>query len=368
MRKKNKKNNLFLFIPLGILMIASFFCMFQARFIKSLYLGHLQKQILWFFIGFFLLFVFQKVKIKFFFRYSFWFYILGVLLLFLVLFFGKSTNGARAWFDLKFFHLQPSEFMKIALLLYLAKITDDFKTGKIKEFWYVLKSIFITLFPSLLVFLEPDTGAIILYLLLLFSVLLLSGIKKWWFILTFFLVGLLGGCFLYLYLYKQDTLIELIGTSFFYRMDRLIHFKDGSGLQLNNALTTIGNTKIFGNGIQKELLYVPEFPTDFVFTLSISIFGFLGVILLLFCYFFLNIYLINLLQTTKDFSYKLFVHGFFYIFLYQQIQNIFMNIGLLPIMGIPLPFLSYGGSNMIVYFICLGFILNMNKKRLNATV
>lgn len=346
-------------------MIASFFCMYQAKFIKDIYQSHLTKQILWFVVGMLLILLFQKLKIKFFFHYSFYLYLFGLLLLFLVLFFGKEVNGAKAWFHFKIFNFQPSEFMKIALLLYLSKITTDFKLGKRKEFYYIVQCAFVVLIPSLLVFLEPDTGAIIMYLFILLSVLVLSGIKKRWFIIAFLFAIIVGGSFIYLYIFKQDLLIDLIGTSFFYRMDRLINFKDGSGMQLNNALATIGNAGIFGHGIQQELLYVPEFPTDFVFTLSISIFGFVGGFILILCYFTLTCFFVNKLFSVKQLEYKLFLHGFIYIFLYQQIQNIFMNLGLMPIMGIPLPFLSYGGSNMIVYFIFLGFILNMIKKKNN---
>ena len=200
-------------------------------------------------------------------------------------------------------------------------------------------------------------------LLLLLSVLLMSGIKKRWFIIAFSLLTILIGLFFYLYFCHQDLLIDLIGTSFFYRVDRLFNFKSGSGMQLNNALATIGNSSFFGHGIQKELLYVPEFPTDFVFTLSIAIFGFFGGFLILFSYLTLNCFFINKLFTVNKYPYKLFIHGFLFIFIYQQIQNILMNLGLLPIMGIPLPFLSYGGSNMIIYFIFLGIILNITKKQ-----
>lgn len=344
-------------------MVASFFCMYEVRFVKTIYTNHLAKQILWFGVGFLILFIMQKVKIKFLFRYSFSFYLLGNFLLLLVLFLGSEINGARAWFNFKIFNFQPSEFMKIALLLYLAKVTNDFReNGKKREFLYIVKCVFIVLIPSILVFLEPDTGAIILYLLLLFGVLLSSGIKKRWFVLAFLSVFLLGGGFLYLYLFKQDTLINLIGTSFFYRMDRLIHFKDGSGMQLNNALTTIGNAGLLGHGIQQELLYVPEFPTDFVFTLFLSMFGFVGGFILLFAYFMMNWFFIAKLFSIKQTEYKCFIHGFLFLFLFQQVQNILMNLGLLPIMGIPLPFLSYGGSNMIVYFIFIGIILKITKK------
>ena len=363
MKKFISKYNLTFFVPLVIIMIASFFCMYESRFIKEIYASHLTKQILWFFVGFLIILVLQKVKVKFLFEYSLYFYLLGNFLLLLVLFFGKEINGARAWFNFKVFNFQPSEFMKIALLLYLSKITNDFKTNKKRrEFLYILKCIFIVLIPSLLVFLEPDTGAIMIYLLILLSILLISNIKKRWFIIALFFVLLFGGGFLYLYLFKQDTLINLIGTSFFYRMDRIINFKDGSGMQLNNALATIGNASLFGHGIQKDILYVPEFPTDFVFTLFLSIFGFVGGLLLLFSFFTLNCFFINKYFSVKQVEYKCFIHGFLFLFIFQQIQNIFMNLGLMPIMGIPLPFLSYGGSNMIVYFILIGIILNITKK------
>lgn len=363
MKKFINKYNLFFYIPIVFIMIASFFCMYEAQFVKDIYRNYLIKQILWFALGFFLLSFLQKIKVKFLFRYSFYFYLLGNFLLFLVLFLGKDVNGAKAWFHFKFFSFQPSEFMKIALLLYLSDVTNSFKAnGKKKEFLYIIKCVLIVFIPSLLVFLEPDTGAIILYLLLLLAVFLVSGIKKRWFGISFFLILIFCGSFFYLYFFKQDTLIQWIGTSFFYRMDRILHFHDGSSMQLTNALTTIGNAGFFGHGIQKKLLYVPEFPTDFAFTLFLSVFGFLGGFLLLFLFFTLNCYFINKLFTVKDTEKKCFLHGFVFIFLFQQMQNILMNLGLMPIMGIPLPFLSYGGSNMIVYFIFIGIILNITKK------
>ncbi len=363
MKKILRKSNLILFIPLFILMIFSFFCMYQAQFVKSIYALHLKKQILWYFIGFILILLFQKLKIRFFFEHSFFLYLIGNILLILVLFFGKEVNASRAWFDLKFFNFQPSEFVKITLLLYLVHLSDLFHNKIFSEFKFILIAIIATLIPSILVFLEPDTGAIIIYLLILFSIFLLSGIKKIWFILAFGLAFVLLGGFFYLYFCNQDLLIKWIGTSFFYRVDRLLNFKKGSGMQLNNALVTIGNASFLGHGIQNNLLYVPEFPTDFVFTLNTAIFGFLGDIIVLFCFLLLNLFFINKIFKEKKYHYKLFINGFLFIFIYQQIQNILMNLGLFPIMGIPLPFLSYGGSNMIIYFIFLGFILNMTKRK-----
>ena len=214
MKRFIDKYNLFFFIPLVVLMIASFFCMFESRFVKELYTSHLVKQILWFFVGFLILFLLQKIKVKFLFRYSFYFYLLGVFLLLLVLVFGHEVNGARAWFSFKIFNFQPSEFMKIALLLYLAKLTNDFQLNeKKKEFFYIVKCVLVVLIPSILVFLEPDTGAIMMYLLLLIAVLFVSGIRKRWFVLAFLCVISLGGGFFYLYFFQQDTLIRNLSIS-----------------------------------------------------------------------------------------------------------------------------------------------------------
>jgi len=362
MKKIINCDNLLIFIPLIILMIISFFCMYQAKFIKGIYLMHLKKQILWYTVGFILIIILQKIKVKALFNYSSYFYWIGNLLLVLVLFLGKEINGARAWFDLRLFNFQPSEFVKISLLFYLIELSMSFRNGDLSEYKFLFKSIIATIIPSLLVFLEPDTGAIIIYLLLLFSVLIFSGIQKKWFVIGFSLLFFIITIFFYLYFFNQDILINLIGTSFFYRTDRLINFQSGSGMQLNNALTTIGNAGILGSGIQESILYVPEFPTDFVFTLSISIFGFIGGIIILLCYFILNSKFINKIFNTHNYQYKLFINGFVFIFIYQQMQNILMNIGLFPIMGIPLPFLSYGGSNMIIYFFFLGIIINITKK------
>lgn len=274
-------------------MIYSFFCMYQAKFIKPMYQNHLWKQMVWFGIGYGVCFVLQKVKLKSLFQFSFWFYLFNVLLLGLVLIFGKEVNGAKAWFHFKGLHFQPSEFAKISILFYLVEVTKEFQMQKDKkEITYLLKVTLIVLIPSVLVFLEPDTGAIVIYFLLLLGVLLFSGIRKRWFVIAFVLLSLLLGGFFFLYFFHQDLLIDLIGTSFFYRMDRLLHFQDGTGMQLNNALITIGNAGLFGHGIQKSLLYVPEFPTDFAFTLAISILGFVGACVLILCYVSLDFFLL----------------------------------------------------------------------------
>lgn len=358
-----KNENLLLFIPLTIIMIGSFFIMYQAKFVSSIYSYHLFKQILWFGLGYILMVIIQKSKIRFLLNYSFYFYLFSLFLLILVLFVGEEINGAKAWFNFYFFNFQPSEFAKVSILLYLTKVATDFKRTKTKEGLFLLKCLLIVLLPSFLVFLEPDTGAIVIYLGILLGVLLFSNIKKRWFILLGMLIIILLGSFGYLYFNKQDLLIDLIGTSFFYRMDRLINFKNGSGMQLNNALISLGNAYLWGHGIKKDILYVPEFPTDFAFTLGTSIWGFGGSLVILLCYLLLDIYFIKKLFNLKKSPYQSLINGFLIMFIFQQIQNIGMNLGLLPIMGIPLPFLSYGGTNTLINYLFLGIILNLLKEK-----
>ena len=360
MKKLWQKENILLFIPLLVIIIGSFLIMYQTRFISSIYQNHLFKQILWILIGLGIIFLLQKVKIRFILNNSFYFYLLTIILLILVLFFGKEINGAKAWFNLRFFNLQPSEIAKVGILLYLSKIGEDFHNHHLSELTYLFKSLLIVLIPSFLVFLEPDTGAIIMYFALLLGVLLFSGIKKRWFIIGFILLSTIIVSFIYLYFAKQDFLIDLIGTGLIYRIERILSFKNGSSMQLNNALITIGNAGLLGHGILKDILYVPEFPTDFAFTLGVSIWGFLGTILILFSYFLINLFFIKKLFKVKEKISKTFISAFLVMFIWQQIENIGMNLGLLPIMGIPLPFLSYGGSNLITYFIFLGIILILN--------
>lgn len=362
--KKIINSKLLFFIPLLIIMCISFLNMQNAKLLNSLYENNLIKQIIWYIVGFTLIIILNKVNTKTIFKYAKYFYLISIILLILVLFFGKVTNGAKAWFNLGFFSFQPSELTKLTLVLYLSDVTSQYKITNIKsEFILILKVAIITIIPSILVFLEPDTGAIIFYLLISFTILYFAGIKKIWFLLLAIVIIFAIGSFILLYIYNQDLLIKLIGTSFFYRVERLITFKTASSYQLENALIAMGSAGILGTGLNKVSLYIPEAPTDFIFAFNISNFGIISGIIILLCYFLINIYLLNNFFSTNNIKIKLVLISFISIFIFQQIINIGMNLGLLPIIGIPLPFLSYGGSTIIIYFIFLGMIFNFNNKQ-----
>ena len=157
---------------------------------------------------------------------------------------------------------------------------------------------------------------------------------------------------------NPDFLIKVIGTSFFYRIERLITFQNASSYQLENALIAIGSASLWGVGLKKSSLYIPEAPTDFIFAFTISNYGIITGLIVLLSYFLIDIYLINTYFKIKNKKIKLFLFSFLSVFIFQQVINLSMNLGLIPIIGIPLPFLSYGGSTIIIYFIFLGIIFN----------
>jgi len=224
--KKILDNKLLFFIPLLIIMIISFLDMYNAKYLSSLYNNNLVKQIIWYFLGFIIFILFKRINNKTIFKYANVLYIISLLLLLYVLLFGKVINGARAWINIKGFSFQPSELAKLSLAIMLSKMAVSFNnTGVKSETIFILKVILVTLIPSILVFLEPDSGAIIFFLIEAFMIILFSKVHKFWFVILFSLLGIGIGAFITLYLFNKDILISLIGTSFFYRVERLITFK-----------------------------------------------------------------------------------------------------------------------------------------------
>lgn len=358
MKKKTMLNNLWLIVPILVLISLSLLNMYKVGSQIEIYNSYLKKQTIWFCLGFVVLIIIVLFKPKILFKYSKYFYFINVLLLILVLFFGKTINGSRAWFQLPFFSFQPSELMKFTLTLYLSENLAKYKQNKANELKFVLKALFITLIPSLFVFLEPDTGAIIIYLLIMLGVIMVYGIDKRWYLIFGMIILLLLGTFFYLYYLEQDLLIKLIGTSFFYRIDRILTFVNNDSFQLDRALIAIGSSGMLGTG---NTIYIPEAPTDFIIALTISNFGISSFIIVVLSFLILDIYFLYYLFKIRNLKYKMFYAGFLMMFIFAQIENIGMNLGILPIIGLPLPFLSYGGTNIIVYFMFLGVLIGIKK-------
>ena len=367
MKLRNYMVNKWLLVTIFLFSFISIFTIGSAQ--KLIIFDNLvTKQILWYCVGFLLIFVVMKIKNDFFIKYAWVLYVIGVILLGLLLIFGSEVNNAKCWFTIP--HIgafQPSEFMKIILIITLSSMVNRFNTNYSnpkcsQEFWFILKVLFVVMVPSVLTFLQPDTGVVLIYLLITFIMLFISGIRFRWFIIAFVFLGLAIGSVVFIYFYSQDMFINIFGTSFFLRVDRLLDWSSSSGYQLENGLSAIGSGGLFGYGLNNTPIYFPEPQTDFIFAVYASNFGFIGSIFLIGLIAFFDIKLICLAIKTNNIINKYIISGIIGMLIYQQVQNIGMTIGLLPITGITLPFISYGGSSLLSYMLMLGFIFNISNE------
>ena len=281
-----------------------------------------------------------------------------------MLIFGTEINGSKAWFNIFNISIQPSEFMKIFLIIILATTIskNNAKERSFKnEILIIGKCILLTIIPSILTFLEPDTGNIIIYFIILISMLFVYGIRYRWYIISILLIIGLLFIFFYLYNYKQDTFINIFGTKLFYRIDRLIMWKNNESEQLRNALSATGSTSLTGYGLGKTPIYFPEAETDFIVSIIFSNFGIIFSIIFILVLLIFDIFLLKLCLNNKK-RYKYLLVGITSIIIYGQVQNLGMNLGLFPITGITLPFISYGGSSLMSYMILIGLVFNTKKK------
>lgn len=369
MKNIKLKTNIKLIIPLIIFTIISILTIYSSQNMLSESFNNLFiKQILWYIIGYICILFFGNNKNNFIYDKSYMLYWLGILSLVLVLFLGTESNGARCWFSVPGIgSIQPSEFMKIFLILVIAKELNKYNDSRYErniktEFKIIIKCLILTLIPSILTFLEPDTGIVFIYFSITIVMLFVFGIRYRWFLTLFGVIFILLGGFLFLFFSKQDTFINIFGTNFFYRMDRLLDWSNGSGMQLTNALAATGSAGLFGYGLNNTPIYFPEPQTDFIFSVFASNFGFFGSLLLIGTIIFFDMQIIKIgINSTKE--YKYIIAGIIAMLIFQQIQNIGMNLGLLPITGITLPFISYGGSSLLSYMIIMGIVINIANKK-----
>lgn len=367
---KKFKINYKILIPIILLSIISITTIYSAMTYTSSSLGNLVlKQSFWYIIGWILVIVLVKLKNEQIYHYTWFLYIFGIILLVGLLLFAPEINNSKCWFVIPGVgNIQPSEFMKIFVMLAIATTTHNFRMDHdeptmIDEFIYILKTFIIVLIPSILTFLQPDTGAVIIYFVIYVSMLFVSGIRFRWFIIGFILLALIGSGFLILYFFKENLFINIFGTSIYYRLDRIFNWQTGSGLQLENALAAIGSAGWFGHGFNKTPIYFPESSTDFIFAVFACNFGLIGALVLILIIIFLDVNIILLAKKNILDTDKYIIAGIVGMLLFQQIQNIGMTVGLLPITGITLPFVSYGGSSLLSYMLIVGILLNISVKK-----
>jgi rod shape determining protein RodA len=361
-------------IPLFFLFIISIMSIYSANQMLPSSVGNLAlKQTIWYLFGFAIAYFIMVIKNDFFIKYCWILYGIGIISLILLFPFGTIINGAKSWYSFfNLFTIQPSEFMKIILIITIAKIINDFNIKYHKptikqEIYLFIKVGIITFIPVLLTFLQPDTGIVVIYIVIMFVMLLISGIRWQVFAVFFGILIILISIFFGIYYWNSDLFIDLFGTNFFYRIDRLLAWQKGSGMQLNNAIVALGSAGLFGFGFGHTPIYFPEPQTDFIFSVYASNTGLIGTLFLIMLIIFFNLKLINIANRTTNKISKYITAGILGMLLYQQIQSIGMNIGLLPITGITFPFISYGGSSLLSYMIMVGIIFNLSNESLRFT-
>jgi rod shape determining protein RodA len=311
-----------------------------------------KKQVVFCVIGIILLFLFSFFNYHSLRSFSIYFYILGVLALIAVLFFGVVIRGTRGWFYLGNFGLQPVEFMKFILILFLARYFADvsLKVNSLKHFIVTAGGVFLVI---ILIVMQPDFGSALILFLLWFSMVIIVGFKRQYFI-TVMVAVIIAGVFLwsfYFQPYQKERVLTFLNPSF---------NPINQGYNIAQAIIAVGAGRIFGRGIgfgsQSQLKFLPESQNDFIFAVVSEELGFLGamLVLLFFSIFFYRC-LASLKKINNDFG-IFFILGVTCLIFIEMFINIGMNIGILPVIGISLPFLSYGGSTMITNLILVGIV------------
>jgi len=340
---------IFLVLLLGII---SFFAMYSTE--RGNFDYYTKNHIYRFFTFFTVFILVSFINIQLWYKSAYLFYFVILILLIGVSFFGITASGSTRWINLFFINLQPSELMKVALIIFLARYYNRIPSRDVNRLKFLIQPFFALFIPVALVITQPDLGTAILIVAGGLAVIWLAGLKIRYFIYSFFtFICLAPVVIIFLKPYQKLRIL----TFFNPEKDPL-----GAGYQLIQSKIAIGSGGLLGKGFlkgsQSYLDYLPEKHTDFIFTLFSEEFGFVGSLILLLIYAFV-IYRIAAIgnQSRNNFA-KLFCFGFAAAFFVYVTVNMAMVLGLLPIVGAPLPIMSYGGSSMLSIMIGLGIVMS----------
>ncbi|MGJ5606073.1 FtsW/RodA/SpoVE family cell cycle protein, partial [Staphylococcus haemolyticus] len=279
-------------------------------------------------------------------------------------------NGAKSWYSFGPVSTQPSEFMKVILILALAKSVSNhnrFTFNKSFQTDLVLffKIIGISIVPMALILLQNDLGTTLVICAIIIGIMLVSGIT-WRILAPLFIVAFVfGGTIILAIIYKPTLIESLLGVKM-YQMGRINSWLDpysysaGDGYHLTESLKAIGSGQLFGKGFNHGEVYIPENHTDFIFSVVGEEMGFIGAVVLLLIFLALIFHLIRLATKVESPFSKIFIIGYVSLLVFHILQNIGMTIQLLPITGIPLPFISYGGSSLWSLMVGIGVVLSIH--------
>lgn len=318
---------------------------------------YLKYQSVFFFIGLIIMYIISKINYKFYYQKSNLIIIACLILLILVLIpgIGSVRNGSRSWFGIGSLGIQPSEAAKLGLIIFTSKYlsnSDKFVKNYLKGVFPILG---ITLLFFLLIMLQPDLGTGVILVMAIISLLFIAGVNMKFFLLGG-IIGIIG-----------VVILIIIAP---YRMDRITSFIDpwsdalGTGFQIIQSLYAIGPGGLlgtgFGNSIQKHF-YLPEPQTDFIFSIIAEEFGVAGAFIVVGLFTIILWRSIKISLNTKDLFSKYLSFGIIFQMIFQTIMNLMVVIGMIPVTGVTLPFLSYGGSSLLISMASIGILLNISR-------
>jgi cell division protein FtsW len=349
------KNRLLIIIGVILISLFGLFMIYSSSNIWAEYKYHnaykyVINQGIFFIIGLILMFLVSKIDYKIYKKYANKIILVCIILLILVLIpgIGSVRNGSRSWFKIGSFGIQPSEFTKIGLIIFTSKYLINNKK--------IFPIILFTLFIFLLIMLQPDFGTGSVLVISIFGILFIAGMEIS-FIVKMSSVGIVG-----------VILLIIIAP---YRLARILSFLNpwsdplGSGFQIIQSLYAIGPGGLFGMGVGNSIqkyFYLPEPQTDFIFSIISEEFGFMGalIVVTLFLTIIINGFIIS--YKSNDLFGKYLSFGIVFSLSFQALLNLMVVVGLVPVTGVTLPFLSYGGSSLLISMISIGIVLNIAKK------
>lgn len=340
-----------LLIPTGILFL---FSAFNLLGIKP---ELLPIQLLFFGISIGAYILIRRIGLTFFRQNAKLFYWIFVALLIITYIIGFEARGSKRWIDLYFFNFQPSEFFKIFFVMFFADYFSS-KRRDSDEMSVFFKSLGYFALPAFIIFKQPDLGSALVYTAIYFSLLFFSYVPKKTILSFFGLMALvLPFGWFFLKQYQKDRILSFINP----HVD-----SSGTGYNMLQAVITTGSGKFFGRGLghgtQTKLSFLPENHTDFAFSSLVEQFGFVGGFLVIASYFAIIYILVRRIadslsrQDKNDYFVSLMLIGFLVYFAFQLLVNISMNLGIFPVTGITLPFISYGGSSLLGLMISLALL------------
>ncbi len=342
------------------------------------------QQFVWYIVGFFTIYILLKIGTDRLFTLAYLAYWILMFFLFLLVLarFGiinsswmPEINGSHAWFVIpKLGSFQPSEFMKIVLVLISADIITEHNIQKTdfdfkSDFQLIYKIAKYALPALVIIILQPDTGIPIIILFSLAVMFFLSGVRREWFLIITALASFIFFGVIFLYYNNQDLLAKLVGGG--YRLKRFYgwldfeKYADHHGFQLYRSIASYGTAGWFGHPLKTAILQYPEAQTDFIFSVIAQNFGFLGGVIVILLSFGLDIKLVQITLNSHLDKERYMMMGILGMLLFQQFQNMGMIMGILPITGITLPFISYGGSSLLSYMIPMAVAFFMSSENVN---